>query len=1498
MALTEIDLSKNAKDATLTPAKISTNPADNFAFPNNVVVDGSSITLPNNPAGSIATISTTNASTKLNIASARTVFVTAPSVTLSPAFAPNAVSLGSSGLFLYDDAARPAVTWDTVNGRKLYDINSNPMLDWINGQVNILTQLSVPLILDPSNNNAIDVTNRYLKDTSNAIALDWLNRLLYASDGSTQNINFSVPGTVDINAILDATGHSIIHVADPVSPTDAANKTYVDTVAQGLLTKAACTAATVAALPAVTPAGSGVGKTLTENANGLLTVDGVSTWVDVVNDGGSTNPAASNPASRVLVKNQANPIDNGIYCVTNKGSAGAPFVLTRAIDFDGSPANEVAPGDFTFIGEGTVNASSGWTVSGTNNPVVVDTDPIPFIQFSGAGQIIAGQGLTKTGNELDVHPLDASLLTHVGDISVQRDPAGAVGLSGAGVKVNVDGTYIGISANTVTLLNPTQHTIAGADKQIQYNNTGSFGASANLVWDYSTNRLGINNSSPSVELDLGGSARISGTLEVDGAQISLPTNGSSSISLGCAGVAGTIIQETGVGGEVTFQLFDPNAGQPFFRWGNVFHNSRFSTGLVVGNIGIDTSETLVVYGGAKLTATTPTNGGNLTLTGTGASNGKITAGGNMAIDGTTFNVDAVGHKVGVGTSSPAQLLDVGAGNIRVGNSNTYTNGFGLRTAGIYDYNGGQAIDLQDKYLLGANTFTVAWSAELLAHNNGGWSVKWGDNNVGGVTTRILIDPNATAAVDWTNRLLGDNTGTNGNYNIGSGAGQAKLSLDWSNRNLVASDGSTVNLNWTTPGTLQLESATIITANGSNTLTLTTAFNTNTGDSAALTVQPGGIGTGLFSAGDLTLAGGNGVGGGQPASLILSGWKGNDHSLSPSNATLNCGGGDGTSPGSFIIKSGGSETARFTNSHTFAVGTPTPNASALVDLTSTTLGVLLPRMTTVQKNAIVSPATGLIVYDTTLNFLQEWNGTAWTGVSAASNTYYSNLYLNSSVVNADLNAAANILPAKIAPGTTGQVIGVSSGSNTWANTTGNPSSAHSGNLGTQGGATLTVLQSGLILVAGGNASFNPVSVAELYSTSTKTWSSAGNMTSVRAGQTATLLPNGKVLVAGGWGPSGFPAVASAELYDPVANTWTATGSMAFSRSEHLAFYIPSINKVLIVGGFTDSAGNVPTATCELYDPVAGTFSSTGSMSIPRRIFSGQLLSTGKVLAICGYTTGNSRVNTCELYDPVLGTWSATGSTSVIRGDFVSVLLSNGKVVIAGGGDAGTTSELYDPSLGTWSTTGSIPATVTGTTAILLPTGNVLLSGGFSAGNYQSACAQYTPSTGVWAATGSMSVPRAGHVLVLANDGTALAVGGQTTGNADAISSEYFTTLTAAWVPALSPNLTSAHIYVGNGSNVATDTAMTGDVSITNTGVTSIAAGLAAHIVTREVPSGTINGSNTVFTLANTPVAGTECVFLNGLLQNVGVGNDYTISGATITFVTAPDAGSVILVNYIK
>lgn len=77
------------------------------------------------------------------------------------------------------------------------------------------------------------------------------------------------------------------------------------------------------------------------------------------------------------------------------------------------------------------------------------------------------------------------------------------------------------------------------------------------------------------------------------------------------------------------------------------------------------------------------------------------------------------------------------------------------------------------------------------------------------------------------------------------------------------------------------------------------------------------------------------------------------------------------------------------------------------------------------------------------------------------------------------------------------------------------------------------------------------------------------------------------------------------------------------------------------------------------------------------------------------------------------------------------------------------------------------------------------------------------------------------------------------------------------------------------------------------------GTAAAVVSfsdREVPTGLVNGTNVTFTLAHIPTVGSEMVFMNGVLQQSGVGNDYTIAGAVIAYSVAPESGSILLANY--
>lgn len=126
--------------------------------------------------------------------------------------------------------------------------------------------------------------------------------------------------------------------------------------------------ATDAALPAFTAAGAGVGKTLTADANGILTVDGVAM---VLGDD-------------ILVKDEAGPpgsADHGLYDMTTEGTAGVPFVLTRREDSDED--SEVTASLQVGIEEGTVNGDTYWSLI-TNDPIVVDTTLLDFTKISDA----------------------------------------------------------------------------------------------------------------------------------------------------------------------------------------------------------------------------------------------------------------------------------------------------------------------------------------------------------------------------------------------------------------------------------------------------------------------------------------------------------------------------------------------------------------------------------------------------------------------------------------------------------------------------------------------------------------------------------------------------------------------------------------------------------------------------------------------------------------------------------------------------------------------------------------------------------------------------------------------------------------------------------------------------------------------------------------------------------------------------------------------------------
>ena len=190
-------------------------------------------------------------------------------------------------------------------------------------------------------------------------------------------------GSVSLNS------QTITNLAEPVNSSDAATKSFVESTAQGLDVKDSCVAATTANI------------TISTALNNGDTLDGVTL---------STN-------DRVLVKDQSTASENGIYVV---GSSPA-----RADDL---AAGADAAGFFTFVEKGTVNADNGFVCTSNKGSAVVGTNNLTIAQFSGAGQVTAGDGLDKSGNTLSVDlKANGGLVIESSEIAVKLDASSITG---------------------------------------------------------------------------------------------------------------------------------------------------------------------------------------------------------------------------------------------------------------------------------------------------------------------------------------------------------------------------------------------------------------------------------------------------------------------------------------------------------------------------------------------------------------------------------------------------------------------------------------------------------------------------------------------------------------------------------------------------------------------------------------------------------------------------------------------------------------------------------------------------------------------------------------------------------------------------------------------------------------------------------------------------------------------------------------------------------------
>lgn len=250
-----------------------------------------------------------------------------------------------------------------------------------------------------------------------------------------------------------------------------------------------------------------------------------------------------------------------------------------------------------------------------------------------------------------------------------------------------------------------------------------------------------------------------------------------------------------------------------------------------------------------------------------------------------------------------------------------------------------------------------------------------------------------------------------------------------------------------------------------------------------------------------------------------------------------------------------------------------------------------------------------------------------------------------------------------------------------------------------------------------------------------------------------------------------------LVDPA---WTTTGSMTVPRRNHTASLLND-GRVLVTGGVS----SVALSSAEIYTPATGTWAVTSSMSTIRREHTASVLPSGKVLAAGGV----SLLASAEIYDPASGLWGATGAMVTGRSGQTASLLLDGRVLVAGGsGPSGSTpsTEIYDPSTGMWTSAGSLAVSRMQHTANVLLNGKVLVAGGYGGvGSYLNSAEIYDPSTNSWANTGILAANRTSHASSLLPDGRVLVSGGFSLGIGYVQSTEIYDPATGGW--SIGPNL---------------------------------------------------------------------------------------------------------------